>query len=77
MFGTLPNPLPMVGVVVEVVSGMAGIMAVSTGLVAGAMRAVAILKGFPPERVEWMTAAGFVGGFAAGALVLAFDLVFG
>jgi hypothetical protein len=26
------------------------------------MRALAILRGFEAERIEWMTAAGFAGG---------------
>ncbi len=52
-------------------------MIASTGIFAGAMPALAILKGSAPERVEWMTAAGFVGGLAFGALIFIFDLVLG
>jgi hypothetical protein len=52
-------------------------MIASTGIFAGAMRALAILRGSPSERVEWMTAAGFAGGFAFGILLFALDLVLG
>jgi hypothetical protein len=52
-------------------------MVASTGIFAGALRALAILKGSPAERIEWMTAAGFVGGLAFGALIFVIDLVFG
>ena len=52
-------------------------MIASTGIFAGAMRALAILKGSSPEQVEWMTAAGFTGGLAFGVLLFALDLVFG
>lgn len=52
-------------------------MVFATGLTAGALRAIAILRGFPAERIEWMTAAGFVVGAILGVLVFALDLVIG
>ena len=48
-------------VVIDTVSSMAGMVIVVTGLSAGALRALAVLTDSPPERVEWMTAAGFAG----------------
>ncbi len=52
-------------------------MLVSTGLLAGVLRALAVLRKFPAEQVEWLTAAGFAGGLVFGALILALDLVLG
>jgi hypothetical protein len=68
---------PIAGVVVEIISGSAGTMLVSTGLLAGVLRALAVLKKFPAEQVEWLTAAGFAAGLVSGALILALDLVLG
>lgn len=59
----------------ELVSGMAGTMVVSTGFFAGALRAVAVLQRSPAEQVEWMTAVGFVGGAVLGAFIFILDLV--
>ena len=63
--------------VVDLISGAAGTMLVSTGLLAGVLRALAVLKKSPAERIEWLTAAGFAGGLIAGALTLVLDLVLG
>jgi hypothetical protein len=52
-------------------------MVVSTGFVAGALRAFAILRGPPAERVEWMTAAGFAVGVIFGGASFILDAVFG
>lgn len=68
---------PIAGMVVDLISGAAGTMLVSTGLLAGVMRALAVLRRSPAERVESLTAAGFVGGLAFGALILVLDLVLG
>jgi hypothetical protein len=65
------------GVVVEIISGAAGTLLVSTGLLAGAMRALAVLRRSPAEQVELLTAAGFAVGLAFGALILVLDLVLG
>ncbi len=61
----------------EVVSGVAGTLIVSTGLFAGASRAAAILTRRPDHQIEWLTAAGFVAGLALGAIILGLDLFFG
>jgi hypothetical protein len=67
--------IPVAGVLVEAISGVAGTLVISTGLSAGALRAWAVLKEFPSDRVERATAAGFAAGAAFGALIVAFDLV--
>jgi hypothetical protein len=72
-----PESPPIAGLVVELISGTAGTMLVSTGFLAGVLRALAVLRRYPAEQVEWLTAAGFAGGFALGALILALDLVLG
>lgn len=46
-----------------------------TGAVAGAFRAWGVLAALEPERVEWLTAAGFAGGVAIAALILVLDTV--
>jgi hypothetical protein len=38
---------------------------------------LSVLRRFSAEQVEWLTAAGFAGGFAFGALILVLDLVLG
>jgi len=73
---SLESP-PIAGVVVDLISGAAGTMLVSTGLLAGAMRALAILRRSSAEQVELLTAAGFAAGLAFGTLVLVLDLVLG
>jgi hypothetical protein len=73
---SLESP-PIAGVVVEIISGAAGTMLVSTGLLAGVLRALAVLSKFPAEQVEWLTAAGFAGGLVLGVLILVLDLVLG
>jgi hypothetical protein len=65
------------GIFLDIVSRTGGTMVVSTGLVAGAMRALAILRGFQTERIEWMTAAGFAGGIVLAGLILLIDFAFG
>jgi hypothetical protein len=44
---------------------------------AGALRALAVLRRHPAEQVEWLTAVGFAGGLVFGALILALDRVLG
>jgi hypothetical protein len=73
---SLDSP-PIAGIVVELVSEVAGTMLVSTGLLAGVMRALSILRRSPAEQVELLTAAGFAGGLAFGTLILVLDLVLG
>lgn len=69
--------VPLAGVVIDVVSGTLGMMLLVTGAVAGMLRAGAVLAASEPERVEWLTAAGFAGGVAIALLVLALDTVLG
>jgi hypothetical protein len=73
---SLESP-PIAGMVVDLISGAAGTMLVATGLLAGVLRALAILRKSPAEQVEWLTAVGFAGGLIAGALTLVLDLVLG
>ncbi len=68
---------PIAGVLLEFVARTGGTLVLASGFIAGTMRALAVLGGFAAERVEWTTAAGFVGGAAFGALVLVADLVIG
>jgi hypothetical protein len=68
---------PIAGVVIEIVSGTAGMAIVVTGLVAAALRALAVVGGSSPERVEWMTSIGFFGGAVVSMVFLALDLVVG
>jgi hypothetical protein len=69
--------LPIAGVVVEIVSGAAATMLLATGFLAGALRALAVLRKFPAEQVEWLTAVGFAAGLVFGILVLILDQVIG
>lgn len=73
---SLETPL-VAGVVVEIISGAAGTLLVSTGFLAGVLRALAILRRYPAEQVEWLTAVGFAGGLVFGTLILALDQVLG
>lgn len=65
---------PFAGIVIDLVSGVAGAVIVLTGLLAGAFRALAILGESSPERVEWLTAVGFVAGMAIAGILLVMDL---
>jgi hypothetical protein len=67
----------MAGVLLDVVSNAVGPLVLSTGFCAAALRALSVLRRFSAEQVEWLTAAGFAGGFAFGALILVLDLVLG
>jgi len=71
------SSIPFAGFVVDLVSGIAGVAIMLTGLFAGAFRALAVLGRSSPERVEWLTAAGFAGGIAVAVLFLALDVVLG
>jgi stage V sporulation protein SpoVS len=71
------RPPSTAGIFLDLVSRAGGAVVVSTGLVAGAMRALAILRGFAAERIEWMTAAGFAGGIVLAGLILVIDFAFG
>jgi hypothetical protein len=70
-----PLEIPLAGIVIELVSGVAGTMILLTGLLAAAFRAFAILAESQPERVEWLTAVGFLSGLVFSALFLALDVV--
>jgi hypothetical protein len=65
------------GVVIEVVTSAAGMAIVVTGLVATALRTLAVLGESSHERVEWLTSMGFIIGIVLSALLLALDLVIG
>jgi hypothetical protein len=69
--------LPIAGTFTELVSGAAGTVVVLTGLCAGGARACAILLSLPQERVEWMTALGFVVGVAIALLIILVDVAWG
>ena len=62
------SEIPIAGVVIEIVSGAAGMAIVVTGLVATALRALAVLGESSHERVEWLTSLGFVIGIVLSAL---------
>lgn len=63
------------GVVIDVVTNVAGTMIVLTGLFAAALRAGAVLAKSPSERVEMQTALGFFWGMAMAMMLLALDAV--
>jgi hypothetical protein len=65
------------GIFLDLVSRAGGAVVVSTGLVAGVMRTLAILRGFAAEPIEWMTAAGFAVGVVLASLILLLDFAFG
>lgn len=67
--------IPIAGVVIEVVSDVAGTIIVLTGLLAAGLRTVAVLTKSSPERVEWLTAIGFLSGVMWAAVFLALDVV--
>ncbi|HET8862011.1 MAG TPA: hypothetical protein VFM94_02035 [Solirubrobacterales bacterium] len=59
----------------EAVSASAGTIVVITGVSAGGFRAATVLWRFPPDRVEWMTAAGFVCGVVVTILLVFVDKI--
>jgi hypothetical protein len=67
----------LAGLILEAVSGAIGTLLVSTGFVAGALRSLAVLRRYPAERVEWVTAAGFAGGLVLVLVIYAVDLAIG
>jgi hypothetical protein len=62
-------------VLTELVSSFAGTIAVVTAAVAGFARAWAVLRRFPHEQTEWMTAAGFVGGAIVTLFLVCIDSI--
>jgi hypothetical protein len=66
--------LALFAVVTEIVSSFAGAIVVMTGTFAGCARALAVLKELPRDRVEWMTAIGFVMGMAVTLLLVVVDV---
>jgi hypothetical protein len=60
----------------EVVSRSAGTTVVITGALAGCARAGAVLRRLPADRVEWMTAIGFMSGVLATLLLVCVDKAF-
>jgi hypothetical protein len=61
-------------VLTELVSGLAGTMAVVTGIFARSARAWAVLREMPPDRIEWVTAIGFAFGAVVTILIVCLDL---
>jgi hypothetical protein len=72
-----PLEIPLAGIVIDLVSGVAGTMILLTGLLAAAFRTFAVLVESPSERLEWLTAMGFLSGLTFAALLLALDVVLG
>ncbi len=72
-----PPEIPLAGVVIDVVSDVAGTMIVLTGLLAAALRTGAVLAKSSSERVEWVTALGFLWGAIVATMLLALDAVLG
>ena len=58
----VPSVLLIAAAPSQVVSRAFETIAIVTGVFAAGARAFAILNGYPPDRVEWMTAAGFAAG---------------
>ncbi|HEX5929640.1 MAG TPA: hypothetical protein VFY48_09625 [Solirubrobacterales bacterium] len=69
--------LPIAGVVLDVVSNIAGTTILLTGLLAAAFRTFAVLVKAQPERVEWATAYGFLSGTLFAGALLALDVMLG
>jgi hypothetical protein len=64
-------------VLIDLVSETVGAMVVFTGFFAAFLRTLAVFRRSAEDEVEWMTAAGFAGGFAAATILLALDAVLG
>lgn len=58
----------------ELLNGAAGLVVVLSGLVAGTARSLAVILRFTSERVERLTAVGFLTGAAIAAAFLVIDL---
>jgi len=69
--------VPIAGVVIDVVSDVAGTSILLTGLMAAGLRAMAVLTNASPQRVEWLTAIGFLSGMFFAAVFLAMDVALG
>jgi hypothetical protein len=69
--------IPLAGVLIDFVSEVAGMVIVLTGLLAGMLRARAVLGRFSPERTEWLTAAGFLAGVLVSGVFFALDIGLG
>jgi hypothetical protein len=65
------------GVFIEFASGTASTVAIITGVVAGATRALAILLGGTPIQVEWATAVGFAAGIGIFLFIFVLDFLWG
>lgn len=61
------NVLPL-AFALDIVSNLGGSLLVVTGVLAGGFRSWAVLTELPPDRIEWMTALGFVVGAVATIL---------
>jgi hypothetical protein len=65
----------LLGVLTEVVSSFAATMAAVTGVAAASARSLAVLGKLPPERIESITAIGFVAGAIATISVVCIDFI--
>lgn len=59
----------------ELLNGAAGLVVVMSGVLAGVTRSLAILLGFSAERVERVTAIGFLIGAASATVILGGTLI--
>jgi hypothetical protein len=73
MTSAIPDALPL-AVLLEFVSDVAGVVLVLTGVVAGGLRAWAVLTGRPADQIELTTALGFAIGATIATLVVFIDL---
>lgn len=69
------SPVPAAGVVLDFASSVIGMILLATGLGAGVLRTIAVLRGSSTGEAEWMTALGFAGGGFMAAALLALDMV--
>jgi hypothetical protein len=69
------SQIPVAAAIVDGVANVAGTMLALTGLLAAALRAGAVLAKSPPEKVEWLTALGFLWGLMMALVSLVLDLL--
>ena len=69
--------VPFAGLVIETVSSTVGMVLAVTGLAAGALRTLALLRGSSQDQVDWMTGVGFCIGVMFSSLVVLLDVAVG
>lgn len=75
--GIQPPVIPLAGLVLDMASDIAGTAVLFTGLVAAGLRTIAVRADLQPERVEWMTAMGFLVGMCFAGVLVVFDVAMG